>query len=229
MHSSSPKESSPLAVIFDMDGILIDSVELNWKAINQALAPSGVKVNGTDISQYLGKTLENQLERINDVFHIKLDYAEFASDVSQIKSSLLEDLSPKPGVSELLKGLTKAHIPFTVATSTSRAIAKQYLDITGLLAYFDTDTIVAAEDVVKHKPDPEVYVKAAKALGVNPAKCVVVEDAPAGVQAAKVAGMSCIALSTTYVSGKDLRIADLIIPSMEAINLSIIQSVVDNS
>jgi beta-phosphoglucomutase-like phosphatase (HAD superfamily) len=90
--------------------------------------------------------------------------------------------------------------------------------------YFDV--VVTADDITVHKPNPEVYQRTATLLGTDPSRCVVFEDAPAGIRAAKAASMRCIAVATPYTSPDQLQEADLIIPSMEVASLQTIRSLV---
>src|SRR5581483_7915953 len=105
-------------------------------------------------------------------------------------------LKPLPGVRELLERLEREEIPRAVVTSTPRANLDMILDAIRISGCFQA--LVSAEDTAKGKPDPAGFLLAAERLGVAPESCVVIEDAPAGVQAAKAAGMRAIAVTTTH-------------------------------
>jgi pseudouridine-5'-monophosphatase len=219
-----PLSSDGIAAIFDMDGVLVDSVGLNWRAMNQVLAPYGVTISNDEVAHYLGKTLKDQVEQLNDEHDLNLKYEAFETTMGQIKAALFAELRPKDGVEELLGNLQVAQIPLAVATSMPRELTLHRLETAGLMTFFDT--LVTADDVIAHKPSPEVYQKAAASLGVHVSICVVFEDAPAGIAAAKAAGMRCIAVRTPYASLDRLQDADLIVPSMQSISLQTVRSLV---
>lgn len=213
---------SECAVIFDMDGVLIDSVSLNWQAMNEVLSRYGVHVQDSQLYRYVGQTLHDQVTKLSDDYNIRLNYDQFLEETDQIKQKLFANITPKEGVKELLHELSTHHIPTAVATSMSRDVTKNRLTTAGIYDLFKS--IITEEDVDKHKPDPAVYIKAASVLGCEAARCVVFEDAPTGVQAAKAAGMKCIAVKTPYVAAQHLKLADTVIPSLSATNLKELNS-----
>ncbi|MFF7738097.1 HAD-IA family hydrolase [Streptomyces sp. NPDC007984] len=135
--------------------------------------------------------------------------------VARIENLEVEDV-PNDGV-RLLPG-TRAFLDvlpaerWAVVTSATRRLAEARLDAVGILP----KTLVAADDITRGKPDPEPYLLAARALGVDPAHCVVFEDAPAGLAAGRAAGMATVALTTTH-QAHELR-ADLIVENLSALS-----------
>jgi beta-phosphoglucomutase len=204
--------SPPFAVIFDMDGVLIDSVELNWQAHNEVLAQYGVHVNVDQLDGYVGRALGDQVAELNRNYGLDIDTAEFESAIVPIENRLQAHIKPKPGVLGLIKELTERGVPIAVGTSSPREIALKRLQTAGLVAHFDT--IVTRNEVERHKPDPSVYLYAAKALGVEPRNCIVIEDAPAGLAAAHNAAMKCCMVKVPYVSAVDRREADLVVSTL---------------
>jgi len=215
-------QRNKIAVIFDMDGVLVDSVALNWRAINQALAPYNIKVEDDHIANYLGKTLLDQAKQLKNEYHLELSYDGFEAAVIEAKLEIFKTLAAKEGVVEFVELLKAKGIPYAVATSSTSALAKERLELAGLLNQFTT--LITADHVTKHKPDPAVYLEAARVLNVEPGYCVVFEDAPAGVQAAKAAGMACIAISSPYVDVGQLSTANLVVSSLRAVTLSTLES-----
>jgi HAD superfamily hydrolase (TIGR01509 family) len=214
-----------IAVIFDMDGVLVDSVALNWRAINLALSPYSIQVDDNRIAYYLGKTLRDQVAQLSDAYQLLLDFNSFETAVVKAKATLFAKLDAKEGVTQLVDMLLRADIPYIVATSSTTPLAKERLGLAGLLDYFPK--LVTADHVTKHKPDPAVYLEAAKVLNVGPKQCVVFEDAPTGVQAAKAAGMKCIAVSSPYVDIDQLKTADQVVVSLKEVDMHTIQSVLE--
>lgn len=212
------------AVIFDMDGVLIDSVGINWKAYNQILAQYGCRVSNDKIHQYMGLTLDDQVKRLNKEFNLNIDVAAFEKESSKIKEVALRVIRPKKGVMTLLQSLREEGSSIAVGTSSPLSITRNNLTRAGIWQYFDV--YVTKNDVSKHKPHPEVYTTAAEALGITPDYCVVIEDAPAGIQAAKDAAMRCVAVKTPYVPHTTLSRADVIVSSLNELSPISLRSLV---
>lgn len=215
------------AVIFDMDGVLVDTVTLNWRAINQALESYGIHVNDDELYKYVGKSLKDQVSQLSQEYGVDLNYDDIESNSSSIKKELMKNLAPKPGVVELLESLKENQVQIAVATSNSREVTLERLKTSGILHYFDI--LVTEDDVMHHKPDPEVFEKAAQEMGVLSVNCVVFEDAPSGVLAAKSANMKCIAVETPHVKGEDILMADKIVSSLTQVDVSVIGEVLSAS
>ena len=209
------------AVIFDMDGVLIDSVGMNWQSYNAVLKGDyGVEVATNDIHKYVGRTLIDQIDMLNADYNINIDEDSFTTKTNEIKKEMFKSLQPMLGVKELLESLRANGIPVAVGTSSNLEITEDKLRVTGLLEYFDA--IVTSDHVSKHKPEPDVYLECAKQLGVKAKDCIVIEDAPAGIDSARAAGMKCLAVETPYVDTEQLRKADRVVDSLESISFETI-------
>lgn len=213
------------AAIFDMDGVLMDSVGLNWQAYNEVLERYGKRVATEDIRRYVGKGVHEQVDMLNQDLNLELDTDQFMKDVYQPMRALFKNLQPNPGVVDFLNKLKNAQVPIALGTGNSREEAKQRLSTMGIEEYFDT--VVTQEDTDLHKPNPDVYLKAAANLGVPAEDCVVFEDAPSGIEAAKKAGMKCVAIKTPYAEAEAISSADKVINSFEDINLETIKLLFD--
>lgn len=189
------------AVIFDFDGVVIDSHdahERSWFALAEELGRSltretFVKTFGQrneSILPYLGWAAEDDAAEIRRLGDRKEDLYRVILRA--------EGIEPLPGVVVLLEDLQREGIPCAIGTSTPRANVECVLELTGLAGYFGA--IAASEDVTRGKPDPEVFLKAAAKLGAEPAQCVVIEDAQVGLRAARAAGMKAVGVTTTHAA-----------------------------
>ena len=194
------------AAVFDMDGVLIDSGAHHRHAWRMLLAELGAEPAEPEHWRLtIGRPSE---EAIPLLLGRRVSGAE-ARRLARRKRDLYQEraqtgLDPVPGVREFLESLARLEVPRAVGTSASRWDAERLLDDLGLLRYFDV--IVTADDVMRGKPDPEVWTEAARRLRVAAARCVVFEDALVGVQAARAAGMRVIGVTTAH-SDAELRAA----------------------
>lgn len=176
------------AVLFDMDGTLVDSTvacEVLWRewAARVGVDPDPI------LAVHQGRRPEETL-RLTYPEHATPETAEL---VQTRQIGVTDGLKPVAGAEALLNAL--AGRPWAVVTSASRALAESRLRAVGL---WREGLLIGADDVIEGKPSPEGYLAAARALGVSPGECVVVEDAPAGIEAGTRAGMAVIAVTTTH-------------------------------
>ena len=188
MSGVAPLPFRPEAVVFDMDGLMLDSE----RAINDCMARASREL-GHDLPESLwlqmiggGEGLCRRLlaERIGDDATIEL----LARTEAMYDVVADAGIDHRPGIVDLLDWLVARGIPRAVATSTRRPLAMRKLAAAGLLPYFDA--VCTSSDVAAPKPAPDVYLLAASRLGIEPARCLVLEDSPTGVRAALAAGMT---------------------------------------
>jgi beta-phosphoglucomutase family hydrolase len=209
------------AAIFDMDGVLIDSGAHHRHAWRTLLAELGTEPAHPEHWRLtIGRPSEEAIplllgRRVSDAEARRL--ARRKRDLYQERAQA--GMEPVPGVPEFLHALERQHVPRAVGTSASRWDAERLLDDLGLLRFFDV--VVTADDVMLGKPDPEVWAQAARRLRVTPAHCVVFEDAPVGIQAARAAGMRAIGVTTAHTAAELLAAgADRTIPDFQGLEWS---------
>lgn len=210
------------AVIFDLDGVIVDNMKyhrLAWENFLRKYAP-GIDIN--EFSRNFGKRNEILLEM---VFKRRLSLEE-VKRYGEKKESLYRELYAESietisGLLEFLKLLKEKKIKTAVASAAPPVNVDFVLDKTGIREFFNV--VLDAEDVKKGKPDPEIYLKTAEMLACSPRSCLVFEDSIPGLQAAKNAGMKVTALTTTYPPS-ELREADFIITDFTEVDLDNISS-----
>ncbi len=211
------------AVIFDMDGVLIDTVIIHWRLYNKILAEYGVHVDDSELSSLVGMSLDEQIPVLNERYNVKIKAKEFVDRAEKLKEQALRSLEPKEGVVELLKQLKSANVATAVGTSSSKIAAERQLKQIEIIDFFQS--IVGREDIDHHKPAPDVYLKAAEAINVLPENCIVVEDAPNGITAAINAGMKSIGICSNYVQAKELSNAELVVNSLSDVSMEDIYNI----
>ena len=198
------------AVIFDMDGVLVDSEPLHGHAWTQVLAPLGLPLADDWFLEYVGLPDHVLVERMTAAHRLPLSQPELLARKRDRYHELVPvELRCFEGVAEgvvRLRGVAKA-----IATSSCRDDVARCLAAASLGEHFTV--IVSGDDVPRHKPDPLVYQQAAELLGVRPEECLVVEDSSAGVAAARAAGCTVIAVTTGH-SKERLAEANVVLPSM---------------
>jgi beta-phosphoglucomutase family hydrolase len=198
------------AVIFDMDGVIVDSEPIHIEAEKRALLKYGVKITTEELRMYTGTTAEFEFNDLIRKYKLNANAETLFNEKMDIMFRLLEKgIEPTKGVTDLIKNLKQQGFKLGIATSGHRKLAHYYLNKLGMASFFDT--VVCAEDITRSKPDPEIFLKAAQRLGVEPAKCVVIEDAKLGIEAAAKAGMKRIGYRNPNSGNQDLSKADFIV------------------
>ncbi len=177
-------------VIFDNDGVLVDSEPIANQLLAEQLTSYGLAVDWHDcIERYLGSTLE----RVRLLVEAELGHAIPADFETRYRDTVYPRLAAEveavPGAAAVVEGLAADGVTTCVASSALHVRIQLTLARAGLLDHFG-DRLYSAQDVGVGKPEPDLFLHAAACLGVEPARCAVVEDSPAGVQAANAAGMT---------------------------------------
>jgi HAD superfamily hydrolase (TIGR01509 family) len=212
---------TPWALIFDVDGVLADTEALNARASAMMFAELyGVTVQPADFYPFIGTGDERYVEGVAEKYGVAIDTEAAVRRRAENFFKLLrtEPLPAAPGVLELITAARAAgHVKLAIATSGRKEKQFPVIEGAGLqLAWFDA--VITGDDVTRKKPDPQIYRLAGERLGLPPARCVVVEDAPVGVQAARAAGMWCVAV-TSSAPREALAAADLVVDSLAEVTL----------
>ena len=203
------------AVIFDMDGVIFDSERLViecWEAIAK-------KHNIPDIVEICMRVQGNNREETGKRFREKygdgFPYEAYKKEVSALFRHLYGGgrLPLKPGVTEILESLKQAQIPLALASSTRTDIVRQELDEAKIIHYFDA--VLGGDMAPRSKPEPDIFLAAAKALGAIPSNCFVLEDSHNGIRAAYRAGMHPIMVPDMQQPNEEMRgLAEVIVESL---------------
>ena len=192
------------AVIFDWDGTLADSKKVIVESFQKALSDIGCVVDDDFLERRIG--IGTRLMIIDSLKENKIEYTD--QFIEQLIGRKLEhqvniskNVSLFDGVVELLEAL-QGRIRIALATMSNREVIDKLLDEKGLTKYFEV--VISADDVKNPKPNPEVFLTCAKKLNIDPKDCVVVEDSLFGVEAAKKAGMKCIAIPSGAYTEEEL-------------------------
>jgi HAD superfamily hydrolase (TIGR01509 family) len=186
------------AVIFDMDGVLVDGEPLHFRAVNKLLAKEGKSISLEQYKPYMG-TKSGWSEMIED-FGLSGSRESYSATYRELVLAHYQAESVAlPGAAELVRGLQRAGMPIAVCSSSILPWVEACLSRIGLLDAFPT--IVTGSDVNDGKPAPDIYLLAAARVGAPASACLAFEDAPAGIQSAKAAGMTCWAVRTEYTRG----------------------------
>jgi len=183
------------AVIFDLDGVLIDSLDAHFEAWTEFWKTRGKKHTRKMFNANVATSSEETLRIRNKQFGTHIPIAQGVKERELLFNKYAHLVRVYPGAAHVLKAL-KARYKIGLATSTGRTLTMQLLRKFHLARYFDV--IVTKNDVTHSKPNPAIYRLAAKKLHAQPKDCVVVEDAPNGILAAKRAGMHVIAVLQTF-------------------------------
>ncbi len=199
------------AVLWDMDGTLIDSEEFHWISWRNALATEGIAITREQFLSSFGQRNDSIIPRWLGNASTPERIERIANAKEELYRHLVrrDGISPLPGVANWIHRLHKEGWLQAIASAAPRANIDAVLEALSATHIFQG--IVSADDVHRGKPDPEVFLTAASRVGVSPERCIVVEDAVAGVQGARSAGMRSIGISR---NGKHLP-ADMVVQSLD--------------
>jgi beta-phosphoglucomutase len=201
------------AVLFDMDGVLVDSEEFICQAAVEMFREKGLIVQPEDFIPFVG-TGENQyIGGVAEKYNFPVDIEEVKKRTYEIYGRIVRNkLKPLSGVKEFIASCKKRNLKIAVATSADEV--KMIINLMEIGLPVETfDVTVNGLQIERKKPFPDIYLKAAELLGVPPGNCLVVEDAPSGIKSAIAAGMKCLAVMSSF-SAEMLKDADWIVKDL---------------
>lgn len=194
------------AVIFDMDGVLVDSEPLHIKAEKKTLSPYGIELSEKEINTYMGMGVKTMLQSLIKKYKLSLTEDTLFRIHENNLIEQFQEAAVMPNAAKLIDFLIDNHIKMALASSSSRSLINLILKKLNLETVFDV--VISGEEVANGKPFPDIFLKTAELLHLEPNQCMVIEDSNNGVTAAKNAGMICIGFQSPNSQKQDISQAD---------------------
>ncbi|NML64546.1 HAD family hydrolase [Hymenobacter sp. RP-2-7] len=199
-------------VIFDMDGVIIDTEPIHHAAFYKLFDELGIQVSAAEYASFLGSSTRNVMQQLQRLYSLPQDPEALVLRKRELFNEIFDtdpSLDLLPGVRPLLDDIRRAGLGLVLASSASKATIKRVFDRFGLAPYFAH--VVSGEDFARSKPDPAIFLHAAELAATPVAECVVIEDSSNGMAAAHAAGIYCIGYASPHSEGQDLQLADRVI------------------
>jgi pseudouridine 5'-phosphatase len=205
-------------VIFDMDGVLLDTEGIYTAATQAIVGRFGKTFDWSVKAEMIGRPAIDSARHLVSALGLPITPEQYLAERETLFETLMPEAAAIPGAMALTAALRARGVPMAVATSSSRRMFA--LKTRRHAGWFGAFPVVVVGDdprVVRGKPAPDIFLVAAADLGVAPDRCVVVEDAPAGVEAARAAGMTVVAVPDPAMDAARLCMADLVVPSLSKV------------
>ena len=212
------------AVIFDMDGVIIDSEPLHKQVVIDVLKEFGVHFSLKDVDRFVGNTNKTLWTTLKDEYDLDVSVSELGRRQHEKN---MEEFQSCPnilisGIEDLLQSLHESHHKTAIASSSNIEFIDEVVRKYRLEAFFNET--VSGQEVKNGKPAPDIFIETAKRLGVAPDRCVVIEDSKNGVEAAKRAGMKVIGYLNPNSGNQDISRADTVVNSINLIDIELMNS-----
>lgn len=217
------------AIIFDMDGVIIDSEPQHARAALQVLQKHNAPADLAYCMRFIGSSTKNMAENCVRDFHLSLSPEQLLSEMNEAKQKLVQEEGylPVKGVQSLIASLHKAGYLLAVASSSSQREIQQAVKALGLQKYFHK--LISSSSVSRPKPAPDTFLLALERLGVSPKETLIIEDSDFGAEAAASAGVTCIGYLNTHSGNQSLQKAAVIVSSFEGLEPSFFSNVLKRS
>ncbi|PQL93251.1 HAD family hydrolase [Apibacter adventoris] len=211
-------------VIFDMDGVIVDTEPVHKYAFFKHFKQIGLEISNKEYDTFRGLSTKNLYQKIKDKYNLKQGVEELVQQKRNIFNQAFEekkDLDLLPGMRNLIENLYKEKFQLILATSSARVTLTKVFNRFKLFPYFSH--IVSGEDFPKSKPDPAIFLKAVELSKKTKQNCIIIEDSTNGVLAANAAGVFCIGYSSDRSGDQDLKNANMIIHHFNELTPQIIK------
>lgn len=210
------------AVIFDMDGVIIDSEPLHAKAAIEVMKQFGVTIDYDLCYSFIGSTDKHMFEVLKEQYHLSNEIEDFLTANKLAKESLVkqEGYPAIPYIKELIMDLAGHNVKLAIASSSPMDAIKQTVVDQGLTSYFTH--YVSGMDLKNPKPAPDIFLRTCELLEISPSEALVIEDSTNGVNAAKAAGIPCIGFQNPGSGNQNLSRADMIVEGFDEVDYSFI-------
>ena len=216
------------AVLFDWDGLLGDTESLWTQADIEWLAKNNVNYHGELKKSTTGRSQAYSVRLLIDNYQLTISVEDGVKQRTAAVKRIFDGLTGNvlmPGALELIESVYKRGMKSAIVSGCAQDNLDLIVNNQGIRKYFN---MITSTDVVAHgKPDPDCYLYVAAKLGVNPGKCVVLEDAQSGIEAGKRAGMAVIVVPNIYTKNQDLSSADVILPSLTEVNIPLLEKLME--
>jgi len=213
------------AVIFDFDGVIIDSVPYYFKYMRQYLKDYNTDISDDDIVHLVGYPFAQKIHYLNKTYNLGVSKEEFvARTYDDMRREMHENIQCPENLKSLLNQLKEKDIEMAIASSNSKKNVTFYIEKFGITDYFAH--VVTLDHVAKPKPEPDTYIEVIKRIQKNAANCVAIEDTIIGVESAVSAGLKAVALPNKFTLNHDFSKAHLIIHGFEGLSVEKLEELV---
>ncbi|NOU94406.1 HAD-IA family hydrolase [Paenibacillus sp. LMG 31456] len=210
------------AIIFDMDGVIIDSHSVAYQLLCETANTFGCNLTIEKIKIWGSLSSRQFWTRVKEQYNLPHDISLLITSYNQDREiELYKFMEPVPGVKEFLHDIKRNQVKIALATSATKKRMDAVIDLFGLRTLFDV--IVCDEEVVASKPDPQIFLLASQKLAVEPVECLVIEDSENGKIAAKKAGMKCLGFKGLSHVNENMEGSDMLFFSFNELNIKELQ------